>query len=423
MLYDKLINILIDNKIGKYKLEDSKKIIIKYEIYNKYKKIFLYLNVWDNLINLYKIIPNEHKHFYEVIGDYCKFFMVLINDININYFEWNNNIEIIKNKLKSFFKEVFKKNIEILEYRYLSKEKDDQCHLIVINYCFRSEECKNICKLFLEELKYIASNLIKYIDNNVYGKNKMIMIEGSTKINSNKRKTFIHNNINNINSKIIHTKGLITNLENTELLLYEKYVNNFIHEDIFNIDIDYYFDNYYINIYEDFDMEFDIKDNMGLCIEDYCFNIKEIDEDLCKHHVDEQKSINEVYYNLDENINIYEIKDIINIEKLMMMKKDEKTNIDVFGYLYIIKTRESIRMNEDIYKIGCTSDIIRRYKQYPKGSKIIYTIINNDYKNVEKKWIKILNNNKFLINRKDMGKEYYEGDYKELINELSNIIL
>lgn len=193
-------------------------------------------------------------------------------------------------------------------------------------------------------------------------------------------------------------------------------------------------------------MEFDIKDNMGLCLEDYCFNIKEIDEDLCKHHVDEQKSINEVYYNLDENINIYEIKDIlnvekrfikeyiyynyidyvsdiINIEKIMMIEKDDKPNIDVFGYLYIIKTRESIRMNEDIYKIGCTSDIIRRYKQYPKGSRIFYTIINNNYKNVEKKWIKILNNNKFLINRKDMGKEYYEGDYKELINELSNIIL
>lgn len=48
-------------------------------------------------------------------------------------------------------------------------------------------------------------------------------------------------------------------------------------------------------------MEFDIKDNMGLCLDDYCFNIKEIDEDLCKYHVDEQKSINEVYYNLDEN--------------------------------------------------------------------------------------------------------------------------
>lgn len=50
------------------------------------------------------------------------------------------------------------------------------------------------------------------------------MIEGSTKINSNKRKTFIPNNINNIKSKNIHTKGLITNLENTELLLYERYI-------------------------------------------------------------------------------------------------------------------------------------------------------------------------------------------------------
>lgn len=41
------------------------------------------------------------------------------------------------------------------------------------------------------------------------------------------------------------------------------------------------------------------------------------------------------------------------------------------GYLYIIKTRESIRMNEYIYKIGCTDDIIRRLNQYPKGSKLL----------------------------------------------------
>lgn len=213
MLYDKLINTLIDNKIGKYKLEDSKKIIIKFEIYNKYKKIFLYLNVWDNLINLYKIIPNEHKHFYEVIGDYCKFFIVLIKDININYFEWNNNIEIIKNKLKSFFKEVFKKNIEILEYRYLSKEKDDQCHLIIINYCF---------------------------------------------------------------------------------------------------------------------------------------NIKEMEEDLCKHHVDEQKSINEVYYNLDEDINIYKIKDILNVEKRFIKEYIYYNYIDCVSDIINIEKKMMIEKDEKV---------------------------------------------------------------------------
>lgn len=53
-----------------------------------------------------------------------------------------------------------------------------------------------------------------------------------------------------------------------------------------NIDINYYFDDYYINI------EFDIKD---------------IYEDLCKYHVDEQKTIKN-----------YEIKYLLNIEKIIL---------------------------------------------------------------------------------------------------------
>lgn len=92
------------------------------------------------------------------------------------------------------------------------------------------------------------------------------------------------------------------------------------------------------------------------------------------------------------------------------------------GYLYIIIEREFIRMNENIYKIGCTNDIIRRYKQYPKDSKIIYTIIHKKYKEIEKKWLLKLNDNKKLIKRKDIGQEYYEGDYNLIIKELSKII-
>lgn len=69
-----------------------------------------------------------------------------------------------------------------------------------------------------------------------------------------------------------------------------------------------------------------------------------------------------------------------------------------------MKTRESIRMEENVYKIGYTDNIIRRYRQYPKNSKIIYTIIHHDYKKIEKKWIKALNNNKGLIKTSRHGK-------------------
>lgn len=57
-------------------------------------------------------------------------------------------------------------------------------------------------------------------------------------------------------------------------------------------------------------------------------------------------------------------------------------NVKEEGYLNIIIEREFIRIDEKIYKIGSTNNI-RRYKQCPKDSKIIYAIIHDKYK----KWI------------------------------------
>lgn len=453
-IIDKIINTFIINNIASYILKNDRSIVLKYEIYNKYKRIYIYLNNWEQLINLYKIIPNENKHFYEVIGDYCKFFLILNMKKNNNNYKWIDNIKIIKNELKIFFKRIFGKNIDILEYRYINKEKKEGyiCHLIIQKYCFNSDQCKYICDLFLKELN-IYSDLIDIIDKNVYGKNKTLMIVGSKKINSENIKLFFYDDFNNIYSKNIYIKGLITNIEDTLLLSFDNYINDFIYDEIFNIDINYYFDDYYINIYEDINIEFDIKDNMGLCHKVDCFNIKDVYENLCKYHVNEQKTIknddiisfiNKRY----QNINNYEIKDLLNIEKIILkdyiynnhisyvrdilnieneinsnfVKKEQNLNIDKNGYLYIIKTRESVRMKENIYKIGCTGDIIRRYRQYPKGSKLIYTIIHYNYKKLEKEWINILNNNKLLMRRKDMGNEYYEGDYHLIINELTKIL-
>jgi T5orf172 domain len=58
-----------------------------------------------------------------------------------------------------------------------------------------------------------------------------------------------------------------------------------------------------------------------------------------------------------------------------------------YGYLYIIHIREHIRFNENIYKIGCTKDITQRLRQYPKGSKLLFTTIAYNFRNVEILWI------------------------------------
>lgn len=338
---NKFVTTFIQNKTGSYKKEDNENIILRYEYsyYNKNREIFIYLKNWNQLINLIKTIPHNHNHFYEIIGDSCKFFLKLgkkCKDISIN--EWYNRINFIKKQLVIFFKNIFYKNIRILEFQRfpLISEPKLSCHLIIPDYYFYVKDCINLLNLFLNTID------IKYKDiiiDKVYEKNKMLLIENSRKLKSDRKKKCIY--INNNDIKFLNLDGLITNLENTELL---------------------YTGLYMININ------------------------KEID----------------VTQILRQNININAKKE---------------------GYLYIIIEREFIRIDEKIYKIGCTNNIIRRYKQYPKDSKIIYAIIHDKYKNIEKKWMISLNNNKKLINRKDIGREYYEGDYKIIIDELTKVII
>ncbi len=103
-------------------------------------------------------------------------------------------------------------------------------------------------------------------------------------------------------------------------------------------------------------------------------------------------------------------------------KYEIENNFEKIGYLYIIKEREFYNKNESVYKIGCTTDIIRRFKQYPKNSILIYSIFNENHREVEKKWLKQLNNNSKIKKRKDIGREYFECNYTLLIDELRNII-
>ena len=92
--------------------------------------------------------------------------------------------------------------------------------------------------------------------------------------------------------------------------------------------------------------------------------------------------------------------------------------IPKIGYIYIIKEREFINSNTNIYKIGRTQNILERVKNYPKNSKLHYTIFVNDVVNTETKLIKL-----FICHfnhRKDIGREYFEGDVKQMIDIIHN---
>lgn len=120
---------------------------------------------------------------------------------------------------------------------------------------------------------------------------------------------------------------------------------------------------------------------------------------------------NTEYYNI-QNVNSSYLPIIKNIN----------TSYNDMGFLYIIQEREFINTGEEVFKIGCTQDLIKRFKQYPKGSTIKFSIMYGNYKIMERKWINLLIKDKYIIKRKDIGNEYFQCNYIVLINNLIKII-
>lgn len=85
------------------------------------------------------------------------------------------------------------------------------------------------------------------------------------------------------------------------------------------------------------------------------------------------------------------------------------------NYIYLLKEREFIMLNQDIYKVGMTKKANhQRFHQYPKGSILLFQMICSDCNYYEKKVIALFKE-EFIL-RKDIGNEYFEGDYVLMID-------
>ena len=90
-------------------------------------------------------------------------------------------------------------------------------------------------------------------------------------------------------------------------------------------------------------------------------------------------------------------------------------------FIYLIKEREFIKTKEHIYKIGKTKqENLQRIKSYPNGSILLLYIITNDCDKKEKEIIQKFKEH--FINKKDIGNEYFMGDYNHMINIILSII-
>jgi hypothetical protein len=93
------------------------------------------------------------------------------------------------------------------------------------------------------------------------------------------------------------------------------------------------------------------------------------------------------------------------------------------GIIYLIKLREFIKTDENIYKVGRSGrDGIERIKEYPKDSKLylLRNIINGLEKPIETHILREFKSN--FIHRTDIGSEYFEGDPDKMIIHINKII-
>jgi len=95
------------------------------------------------------------------------------------------------------------------------------------------------------------------------------------------------------------------------------------------------------------------------------------------------------------------------------------------GYVYIIRECDFVRLNENIYKIGRTAKINPedRFQKYRKGTEIIGFFKVNDSVECENKIIKCLSNHNNIKKMSEYGKEYFQGNKNELLNEILQIVI
>ncbi len=90
-------------------------------------------------------------------------------------------------------------------------------------------------------------------------------------------------------------------------------------------------------------------------------------------------------------------------------------------YIYLLQEREFIKCNENVYKIGKTmQNNSKRFGQYPKNSNLLAQLVCVNCHKCET-YIKKVFMKKYK-QRKDIGTEYFEGDYNGMIDDIFAII-
>jgi len=91
--------------------------------------------------------------------------------------------------------------------------------------------------------------------------------------------------------------------------------------------------------------------------------------------------------------------------------------VNMCEYIYLVQEREFVKSNEDIYKIGKSKqENLKRFNSYPNGSKLLVQCICTNCNKIERKLIQLFREKYEL--QKDIGNEYFKGNYIEMIKDI-----
>ncbi len=100
------------------------------------------------------------------------------------------------------------------------------------------------------------------------------------------------------------------------------------------------------------------------------------------------------------------------------LKEDEKQPLE---FIYLLREREFIRLSEETYKIGKTTQPrLKRFDQYPNGSEVLFFRCVKDCDTIEAIIIRELKKSFKIM--KCYGNEYFNGDFYEMIYTINSII-
>lgn len=104
--------------------------------------------------------------------------------------------------------------------------------------------------------------------------------------------------------------------------------------------------------------------------------------------------------------------------------KESDREVDHNDQIYIIHERTFVQLNVNIYKIGRTKNIKRRFKEYTKGSKLLFLITCKNSIESESKILNYLKENKEKYKQEiSYGCEYYRCNLEELQKDIISLII